>query len=67
MSQYGSITHISGFRSEPTINKECQEAVWTQGASCKDCAVICYRVGWTKLQATLDNEQKVVGLRKSSE
>jgi len=64
MSQYGSIVHISGFRAEPTVNKECLEAIWTQGTSCKDCTINCYRAGWVKRQATLDNKRNVLSASK---
>ena len=59
MSQYGSIVRISGFKSEPTDNQECREAVWTQGSACKDCTVKCYRSGWSKQRTTTDNKRRV--------
>lgn len=59
MPQYGSVVHIGGFRSEPTGNKECLEAVWTQGDSCRTCSVLCYRSGWTKQHSTMDNKLRV--------
>lgn len=59
MSQYGSVVCISGFRSEPTTDKECREAVWTQGSSCQYCSINCYRAGWTKQRTSLDNKQRV--------
>ena len=59
MPQYGSVIRISGFRLEPS-NKECLEAIWTQGSSCKDCQLTCYRAGWSKQRASADNKKRVL-------
>jgi len=51
---------VGGFRSEPTASQECKEAVWTQGASCKDCQTECYRRGWGWREATADNIKRMM-------
>ena len=56
MAEYGP--KIDTFRSPPGA-KECREAVWSQGGSCRECAVECYRRGWSKRRATADNERLV--------
>ncbi len=53
-----TLIKISGFRSEPS-SKECLEAIWTQGNSCKGCSVTCYRAGWSKQRASVDNRKRV--------
>jgi len=50
---------MGGFRSEPTAEHECKEAVWTHGASCKSCQIECYRRGWGWCRATADNRKRV--------
>jgi hypothetical protein len=56
---------IGGFRTEPTAEHECREAVWTQGNACKSCEVKCYRAGWNKEQVTADNKKRVAERRRS--
>ncbi len=56
MTDYG--WKMDTFRSPPG-DKECREAVWSQGASCRECQVDCYRRGWIKRRATADNAQRV--------
>lgn len=48
--------HICNFRVEPGL-KECPQACWTQGASCKKCEEACYRQGWSKAAASADNKK----------
>jgi len=43
----------------PTDERECAEAVNSQGSSCKKCQVKCYRRGWDKQAVTRDNVKRV--------
>jgi len=54
-----------GFKTEPTTEHECREAVWSQGNACKNCVMKCYRAGWNKAQATADNRRLVSAKRRS--
>ena len=55
--------NYGGFAKQPTLEKECLSAIWSQGSSCKDCQASCYRAGWSKVRATRDNE-KMVNLKR---
>lgn len=48
--------HICNFKSEPG-KKECLEAIWSQGGSCKKCQENCYRKGYGKQMAAADNRK----------
>lgn len=50
---------ICDFRQQPMIGRECLEAVWSQGKSCRECNIDCYRKGLSALQATSDNRRLV--------
>lgn len=50
---------IDTFEQEPTVGRECWEAIWSQGRACKSCQADCYRKGWSKEQATADNKRLV--------
>ena len=52
---------IGGFASQPG-DKECLEAVWSEGTACRTCQGPCYRQGWTKAAATADNRRLVKGM-----
>ena len=58
MSQYG-FGRICRFAYEPN-DKECLEAIWTQGLACKHCDVSCYRQGMSKQKATTDNKKRIL-------
>jgi len=49
--------HLCHFRTVPA-DKECLEAIWSQGRSCRTCFVTCYRRGWLKAQVDRDNKQR---------
>ena len=44
------------FAAPPTADRECLEAIWSQGRSCKRCPVDCYRRGWSKGLVDVDNQ-----------
>jgi hypothetical protein len=46
-------------KHEPTKDSECDEAIDTQGKSCRNCDCSCYRKGFTQQQATADNKKLV--------
>ena len=45
--------------AQPPNEKECLEAIWSQGKACKKCPVPCYRQGMSALEATSDNKRLV--------
>ena len=49
---------ICDFRSEP-VETECREGIWSEGKSCKECYVDCYRAGWTQRKVLKDNDKRV--------
>lgn len=49
---------ICDFRSEPG-DRECLEAVWSQGRYCKKCDMKCYRAGWSKIEVDADNRRGI--------
>ena len=50
--------HLDYFRSEPG-ETECLTAIWSEGRSCKDCWIECYRRGWKKPAVDADNRAMV--------
>jgi len=42
--------------AQPPNEKECLEAIWSQGKACNKCCVKCYRQGMSALEATSDNK-----------
>jgi hypothetical protein len=51
--------HLCDFRSLPE-DKECLEAIWSGGRSCKKCyREDCYRQGWEQSKVTFDNWERV--------
>ena len=58
--------HLCDFRSEPQ-ERECLEAVWSMGRSCKKCyRDTCHRQGWTKYQVDNDNSRRVAEKRRNN-
>lgn len=49
---------LCDFRSEPCPNRECREAIWSQGRACKQCDRECYRRGWEKWRVDADNARR---------
>ena len=46
--------------SPPTDERECLEAIWSVGRSCKSCGLTeCYRHGWAKQRVDADNRRLV--------
>lgn len=61
----GNATVCTGHASPPTDEHECQEAVWSEGRSCRRCEVDCYRKGWQPDAVSIDNKARVAKNRGS--
>jgi len=57
LKRRGHTTHLCDFR-QPPGEKECLEAVWSEGRACKRCyRDDCYRHGWAKDAVDSDNRR----------
>lgn len=54
----GFAIYLDDFCSEPG-EKECWNAIWSQGRECKRCNAKCYRKGWEKWRVDADNKEIV--------
>lgn len=54
-----TFVHLCDFRSEPDLNAECLEVIWSEGRACKKCNKTCYRSGWSKSLVDADNRTLV--------
>ena len=65
---YGSPIVDVGRCEQPTDERECPEAVNSQGRACQRCDVeSCYRQGWTKLMVDSDNKRRCLQKVKLSD
>lgn len=50
---------LCSFRNQPTIDRECRVAMWSEGRLCETCAEDCYRRGWAQRKVKADNKRLV--------
>lgn len=50
--------NLCHFRSPPA-QRECLEAIWSEGRACRTCWVEFYRRGWKKKRVDEDNAKLV--------
>lgn len=51
--------HLCLLAAEPRPGRECYEACWSLGRSCRFCQSKCYRNGWDAARVMADNKRLV--------